>query len=77
MCGRDATVTQINVVHEEFRNPSMYYCSKDVCMEAPWQSRAVPASQIWRASGKAMTVGTLVAGAAAVAALGCAALRKR
>lgn len=73
----DELMAKINVVHEEFRNPSMYYCSKDVCMEAPWQSRAVPASQIWRASGKAMKAGTLVAGAAAVAALGCAALRKR
>ena len=27
---------KVDVIHEEFRNPSMYYCEKKVCMEAPF-----------------------------------------
>ena len=31
---------KIDVIHEEFRNPSMYYCDKAVCMKADWDAGA-------------------------------------
>jgi len=72
----DELMAKIDVVHEEFRNPTMYYCSKPVCMAAPWLGTAAcPATKTWSARGK-LSPAALVAGAAAVAVLGVVALRK-
>ena len=32
----DELMHKIDVIHEEFRNPTMFYCDKSVCMTAPW-----------------------------------------
>lgn len=69
-------MAKIDEVHDEFRNPSMFYCHKPYCMEAKWLgSAACPATKKWNSRGK-MAPSTILAGVAALAALGFVALRR-
>lgn len=73
----DELMAKIDAVHEEFRNPTMYYCSKPFCMEAKWLGAAAcPASKTWNARGKMLTTTLLAGGVAALAALGFVAMRR-
>merc|ERR1712032_189558 len=35
----DELMKKVDAIHEEFRNPSMFYCEKDVCMKAEFLGR--------------------------------------
>lgn len=58
---------KIDAVHEEFRNPSMFYCDKPTCMEAKWLgSAACPASKPRSSIGKMHVAAACMAAAAAL-----------
>jgi aryl-alcohol dehydrogenase-like predicted oxidoreductase len=71
----DELMAKVDAVHEELRNPSMYYCDKPVCMDAKWlKGKVAPASQVRRVGGA--PTAAILAAAAAVAATCFVAMRR-
>jgi len=79
----DELMAAIDVIHEQYRNPSMYYCDKAVCMKAAHLGTDAWTAMSGRPSGgltllrsPTMRMG-LVAAAAATAAVAVASMMRR